>query len=183
MTLTARAMVAVMAAGALLGALSRDASAQEVAPATPAPTPRDEGIDLRLVGGVTAIAAGGLSFVAGNIAALKINGIRDDDAWNDYRAQFPNSPDICEVAREGGQPEPALAKSGALSSEEAAAVCDEAKTLEVLQVVFYGVGALAIATGVVVIATRPERAPERGAVAIVPRLGAGRAALDLTVRF
>jgi hypothetical protein len=140
--------------------------------------------------GFAALGVGAAFFGAGIVASLRVNGLHDDfdseHALVTYRTAATGSQDACEAA-----------ESDALSSQPGAAtpgrvrrVCAGISTLQVAQVVLYGVGALAVGTGVYLLATSPSpnrttaaREPVRPAWSLYPWAGANGGGMRLDAAF
>jgi hypothetical protein len=140
-------------------------------------------IDYKRIGGFVGIGAGVAFGVVGLVSSLQVNGIRTDEKWEAYRTQYPNESDVCAIARGEATPKTTVAQPGAASAAEAADMCDKAGTLEILQVVFYGLAAVSAGVGVYLIATSgTSEAPTTG-LTIQPRISKTAGSLGLNYRW
>jgi hypothetical protein len=123
------------------------------------------------------LLAGGLVLAGGGVyAALRVDAFSDSDDFRAYRAGTPRGSDACREAELGrvvdGAPAPATIDDD----------CKTTKTFQVLQYVFFGLGAAAAATGSVLVLTHDSDAPRsagsaRPRVALSPQ--GARVALDV----
>jgi hypothetical protein len=112
---------------------------------------------------------------AGVFASLRVNGLQDDfdsdPAFVAYRTAAQGPQDACDAA-ESNLISP---QTSAATPERVRRVCSGISTLQVAQVVLYGVGAIAVGTGAYLLATSPSpsrttalRDPTRVAWSLLP---------------
>ena len=126
--------------------------------------------------GYTLLASGLVLAGGGVYSALRVDAFNDSDDFRAYRAGTPRGSDACRQAELGrvvdGAPAPATIEED----------CKTTKTLQVLQYVFFGLGAAAAATGSVLVITHDSSAP-RSAGSARPHVALGpqgaRVALDV----
>lgn len=160
-----------------------------VAPPKPEPEPEESaGRPLAWLGwtavGVSAVMVGATAY-----SWLRISAIQDDPTYTEYRAAAPQGTnDVCAAASRGdtfGNPQ--ISSSDVLRVQS---LCSEADTLEVLQWVFLGTAVAAGGLGAYLLLRpidAPDHAEDQDSLAsrlrITPRVGMGRAGLDLSLRF
>jgi hypothetical protein len=177
------------AARAAIGKLMSQRLGAEAPPAHSAPAPRDAVPELTpppphetkraarapLVG-YTLLASGLVLAGGGVYSALRVDAFNDSDDFRAYRDGVPRGSDACHEAELGqvvdGAPSPASIEDD----------CKTAKTFQVLQYVFFGLGAAAAATGGVLVLTHDSSTPRsagsaRPHVALSPQ--GARVALDV----
>jgi len=135
-----------LAAGTL-GLSSRSSSAGTSAP--------EETLDERGNGHRTAgwagVGLGGVLVAAGLYSVVRVHDIDTNDRFDLYRQGFPAGVDICDKARNGKSPSPMVI--GAATPTEMQDFCSEATTFQMLQYVFFGLGAVSAGAGVYLLAT------------------------------
>jgi len=136
-------------------------------------------------------AVGASALAGGVVASLQVsndnNSFQDNRPYAAYRSGILASEDACALAKQG---QPSLV-AGAASPADVAKLCDHAATFNVLQYVFYGVGALAIGAGTYVFfsPSSKQESPAPAPVArptrwhLSPNVRAGSAAMDFRLSF
>jgi hypothetical protein len=105
--------------------------------------------DYQLGAGIGLYLAGAGLLVAFNVAAIRVNSLRDDPDFASYREGFPKNLNVCDEAEKGTvSPVP-----GAASPETVADICKEASSMEVLEVVGGAAGSLLAVVGLVLLGT------------------------------
>jgi hypothetical protein len=110
-------------------------------------------IDWQLYGGIAAVGLG-LVFVGLGVSnSLGVKDAQNDDTFTNYRRRWPASEsDTCARAREGKESptnDPSLPKI----ASQVAGICDDAKSKQTAQFIWYGLGGIFVAGGAVLIAT------------------------------
>jgi hypothetical protein len=113
----------------------------------------DDGVDGLLLGGVASLVAAGASAAVLLWAALEVDSIRSDPAFDRYRSRFTDDQDACEQADAGVEfPE----DLGAMSAADAADACAKASTFSTVQIVT-GITSVAFTgLGIALLAMRPS---------------------------
>jgi len=150
---------------------------------TPVPEKSRGEVDFRKVGGFIGLGMGAAFGVVGLVSHLRVNADREDEAWNAFRQQYPGVDDVCSSARSGAvttNPQP-----GALTREEAIALCDRAETFELMQAIFYPLAAVSTGFGLYLLGTAEwgDGETEQGNITISPRVGLHGGDLSVKVRF
>jgi hypothetical protein len=134
-----------------------------------------------LVGYGTLVLGVGLGAV-GLYSQLKVNSINQSDDFKTAR-QVPNNVDICDLAND-----PSTKDINGVDPSKIKDGCSSAKTHQVMQFVFYGLGLVSAGTGLYLLLTdkpKKEAAPATSKVRLLPSFSpngsAGR--LDLVVNF
>ena len=98
--------------------------------------------DDRVPLGIGFAVTGGVLLASSLYAAIRLSDLNDDPQFSSFRARVPAGRDVCEELDQG-------ADWGAPASEarRARTVCGEGKALEVLGIVFLGVGLVAAGVG------------------------------------
>ncbi|PIE06071.1 MAG: hypothetical protein CSA75_01425, partial [Sorangium cellulosum] len=141
----------------------------------------DGGRSVRQIAGYSAIVAGGAFLAGGLYSSLKVNSANSDPAWTEYQEKVPKNQDICAVAKTGT---PNVGKNGEVDN-----LCTSRKKFEVLQWVFYGLGAVAAGTGTYLLATgdAPEKkddtAPRSARLQVIPSATYNRGGIDIRLVF
>jgi hypothetical protein len=138
----------------------------------------------KLVGYGTVVLGVGLGAV-GLYSQLKVNSINNSDDFNTAR-KVPNNIDICDAA---DNPNTTAKDLNGVDPGKIKDGCSTAKTHQVLQFVFYGLGLISAGTGVYLLLTdkpkKEEAPPATSKVRLLPSLSpngsSGR--LDLVVNF
>jgi hypothetical protein len=139
---------------------------------TPIPVEPESSVDTRKIGGYVALGAGAALIGVGVYSSLQVSSVQNDDAFDAYRADLPASENACKKAESEG-------------NDAILGLCDQASTFEVMQAVFYGLGAVAGGFGVYLLATSGSSEPEptRAGLVVRPAAGPGGGKIDLTYRF
>lgn len=124
-----------------------------------------------------AIGIGGAILSAGVYSAVKVQSLNDSSRLAGYKAAFRPSQNVCAEA-EKGTVVPGQAPPG-----EIADICTEARTYEALQYVFFGLGAVAVGTGVLILLTDDSGAPKQAGLRVTPEVAPGRGAVNVRLRF
>jgi hypothetical protein len=123
----------------------------------------------------------GAGFVVGGIySALQVSSIDSDSGFASYRSALPKGEDVCDAADRGVRP-----TTSSTDPADVADQCSRAKTFNVLQYVFFGLGAVAVGTGAYfLLSDDPKPAPS---ARFKPRFNATASArggfVDLSFRF
>jgi hypothetical protein len=133
--------------------------------------------------GWAAIGFGGLLVAGGAYSAIKVKSINEDPEFTNYRAQFPTSQNACREAERGSE------RPGTASAGEIARMCEQARTYEALQYLFFGLGGVAIGTGAVILLSGggassepPERDhARRPKIKAEPRVAVGRTSAEVAL--
>ncbi len=131
--------------------------------------------------GWAAIGFGGLLVAGGAYSAIKVRSINEDPEFTSYRAQFPTSQNACREAERGAE------RPGTASAGEIARMCEQARTYQALQYLFFGLGGVAIGTGAVILfsgggssSEPPERDhARRQKIKAEPRVAVGRTSAEV----
>jgi len=120
-----------------------------------ATTPEESTLDERGNGHRTAgwagVGLGGVLIAAGLYSVVRVHDIDTNDRFDLYRQGFPAGVDICDQARNGKNPPTMVV--GAATPTEMQDFCSEATTFQMLQYVFFGLGAISAGAGVYLLAT------------------------------
>lgn len=123
-------------------------------------------VDGRMVGGFVSLAVGVGVAAVGLWAALDVNALKKDETYSNYQALVPASQDVCDYAKDGMLP--------ALNPGKVSDICDEARTMEIIQAVMFPTAAVAVGVGGFLLGTSSlageeeptaEEAPAEGAPA------------------
>lgn len=117
-------------------------------------------IDWQLYGGIAAVGVGLVFMGLGVSSSLGVKDAQNDDTFTNYRRRWPASEgDTCARAREGKESptnDPSLPKI----ASTVVGICDDAASKQRSQFIFYGLGAVFVAGGAVLIATDKGPAKE-----------------------
>jgi|RhiMetdeSRZDD1v2_1073273.scaffolds.fasta_scaffold1154772_2 hypothetical protein len=138
----------------------------------------DQGVDGRLIGGIAAaVVAAGAAAVA-TYAAIRVNHLNGDDAYQSYRSNVPIDENACDRADSGVEyPAPAA------PSADVVDLCDEGRALTIVQAVLIPVALLSGGTAAYLLATSPTVIGDESAVHVTPHVGHQSVGLDLSVAF
>jgi len=126
---------------------------------------KDRGTDWLLVGGVSALAVGGVFIGLGIYESVTIKDTGtdfvDDPTFKRYQNRFPPTvSDVCSSAKSGKAGSPPASPD---EMNEVIRLCDspnEASKKRTLGYMFYGVGILSLAIGTTMILMRPSKSDE-----------------------
>jgi hypothetical protein len=131
--------------------------------------------------GWAGVGLGGVLIAAGLYSVVRVHDIDTNDRFDLYRQGFPPGDDICDNAR-AGKTSPTV---GAAPPTEMQDLCSEATTFQMLQYVFFGLGAVSAGAGVYLLATDkgppPPAAQSRWSLA--PSVSSSGGRLQLKVVF
>ncbi len=119
------------------------------APITEEPAPEEHGSDGHRTAGWAGVGLGGVLIAAGLYSVVRVHDIDTNDRFDLYRKGFASGDDICDKAR-AGQTSTVV---GAATPTEMQDLCSEATTFQMLQYVFFGLGAVSAGAGVYLLAT------------------------------
>lgn len=149
----------------------------------PVPAEPEAPVNWRKIGGYAGVGLGVAMAGVGVFSTLKVNNIQNDDAFVTYRAKFPESQDVCDAAKNpndfsngGNAPE---------GSSDIAGLCDDAATFELMQAIFYGLGAVSGGVGIYLLATSgdgQEGSAQTG-LSVRPTIGKTSGSVDVTYTF
>jgi hypothetical protein len=105
--------------------------------------------------GWAGIGLGGALLAAGLYSVVRVHDIDTNDRFDLYRQSFPASKDICDQAK-AGVSSPIV---GAATPTEMQDLCSEATTFQMLQYVFFGLGAVSAGAGIYLLATDKSGSP------------------------
>jgi hypothetical protein len=109
-------------------------------------------MDWQLYGGLSAIAVGAVFVGVGVATSLSIKDAQEDPVFTAYRQRFPPSvSDTCEKAQAGNEGNKKVGDPNL--APQAASLCDKVSSKQKMQFVWYGLGAVFIGGGVVLILT------------------------------
>lgn len=145
---------------------------------TPIAAEPPSNVDFKKIGGFVGIGVGVAAAAVGVVSALQVNSIQNDDGFDKFRQQYPGSGDVCEAAANKQPPTKTVA--GAMSAEDVIQSCDKASTFEVLQIVFFGVGAVSAGLGIFLLATSGTSDQPTTGITVQPRVGAHSGSLGVT---
>jgi hypothetical protein len=133
--------------------------------------------------GWAGVGLGGVLIAAGFYSVVRVHDIDTNDRFDLYRQQFPPGDDICDNARANTHPTKPIV--GAATPTEMQDLCSEATTFQMLQYVFFGLGAVSAGAGIYLLATDkaapPPAAQSRWSLA--PSLSHSGGRLQLKVAF
>jgi hypothetical protein len=109
----------------------------------------ERGGDGRRTAGWAGVGLGGVLIAAGFYSVVRVHDIDTNERFDLYRQGFPAGDDICDKAR-AGQSSKIV---GAATPTEMQDFCSEATTFQMLQYVFFGLGAVSAGAGVYILAT------------------------------
>ena len=187
----ADAVVEVQLAPAKAAASSRPPASPSAGPSpvTSSGLEPEESQGASRVVGWTALGLGLALAGAGVYSVVRVHQIDTDDGFDRYRQGFHHGQDICDEARAGV----ASTVPGAATADHVTHLCSEASSLQTLQFVFFGLGAVSTAAGAYLLLSGPStpssRAMHDPAMAagsrwqLVPRVGASAADLQLRLAF
>ncbi len=128
--------------------LGADPTSVQFTPVKLAPT---KPLDWQLYGGIGAIAVGAVFVGVGVATSLSIKDAQDDPTFNTYRHRFPASVgDTCAEAKAGHE---GTTSGGDKLAPTVSDLCDSVSRKQKMQFVWYGLGAVFIGGGAVLIAT------------------------------
>jgi hypothetical protein len=169
--------------------------APKAAPATTAPTspePPDattaagngaesSGSNLHSTLGWTGVGVGSALIAAGVFSAIRVSSIESDDSVERYRQGFHTDVDSCDQAKAGVHSQ----VPGAATPTEMQDFCSTAKTFQVLEYVFFGLGAITAGTGIYLLATdsNASAARSKSYFAITPPVGRSGGRVEFGFRF
>ena len=141
----------------------------------------EDPVDVRMVGGFVSLGVGVASGAVGLWAALSVNSVQNDPAFEAYASGIANTQDACEQAS-AGQQVPG-ADAGQVSG-----LCDEATTFEILQAVMFPVAAISAGVGIFLLGTSSlgggdEEGDDASAWTVQPILGPDLQAVAVTYQF
>ena len=160
------------------------------APATPDP-PADgaagadandsSGSNLHSTLGWTGVGVGSALIAAGIFSVVRVSSIESDDSVERYRQGFHTDVDSCQQA-EAGVPSRV---PGAATPTEMQDFCSTAKTFQVLEYVFFGLGAITAGTGIYLLATDSNTTAARSKThfAVTPPIGHAGGRVEFGFRF
>jgi hypothetical protein len=135
----------------------------------------------RRTAGWAGIGLGGVLLGAGLYSVVRVHDIDTNDRFDLYRQGFPPGDDICDKARAGTSSKIV----GAATPTEMQDLCSEATTFQMLQYVFFGLGAVSAGAGVYLLAT-DKGAPAPAAQSswkVAPSVSRSGGRLELKVTF
>jgi hypothetical protein len=147
----------------------------------PIPQAPEKPVDWRRIGGFVGVGLGVALTGAGVYSSLQVSSIQNDEKFDAYRAQFTSGVDVCDAAKKPND----FAQAGAgAGSAEVVAMCDDAATFEMMQAVFYGVGAVTGGVGIYLLATsgEDEGTPKTG-LSVKPKIGRDSGSMNLQLTF
>ena len=132
--------------------------------------------------GSVSLAATVASFSVATWAAFEVASLQDDDGLQSYRSAFTTSDDVCDEARSGVDVRDVY--PGASSPDEAAALCDEADTLAIVQAVGYPAAIATLGLGLYLMTTAfPDTDDAETAARVQPVIVPGFAGLSVRGNF
>jgi hypothetical protein len=139
--------------------------------------------------GWAALGMGAVLVGGGVYSLVRVRQIDSDDGFERYRQGFRPDQDVCDEARAGVS----SSVSGAASPTEASSLCNEASTFQVLQYVFFGLGAVSTGAGIYLLVRDPGPGASAAAAAhvaqapprwrVTPQVGRSTAGLRLQWAF
>jgi hypothetical protein len=132
--------------------------------------------------GWISVGVGGALLATGVYGLVRVQGIQHDGGFDAYRKGFRSGQDVCEVAAHGF----ASSVPGAASPSEVISKCDTASTMTTLQLVGFGLGAVATGAGIYFLATAPSHdgAPTTARRwGLTPAVGPRGGGVDVRVAF
>jgi hypothetical protein len=181
------------AAGPTLGPAAPPASAPTLAAGTVSLSGRssvasssgDEPVEERSnngkrTAGWAGVGLGGVLLAAGLYSVVRVHDIDTNDRFDLYRQGFPPGDDICDKARAGTTSKIV----GAATPTEMQDFCSEATTFQMLQYVFFGLGAISTGAGVYLLATdKSAPPPAQSSWKVSPSVSRSGGRLELKVTF
>jgi hypothetical protein len=125
-----------------------------------------------------AIGVGALMTAAGVYSTVKLRSINDGPELSGYRSAFRADQNVCLEADKG------TAVPGQASPSRIKDLCSQARTFEALQYVFFGLGAVATGTGVLILLTDDSgEQKSASALKISPEVGRRQGGVRLEMLF
>jgi hypothetical protein len=131
--------------------------------------------------GWAGVGLGGVLLAAGLYSVVRVHDIDTNDRFDLYRQGFPPGDDICDKAR-AGQSSRIV---GSATPTEMQDFCSEATTFQMLQYVFFGLGAISTGAGVYLLATDkgPSAPAAQAQWKLAPSVSRSGGRLELKVAF
>jgi hypothetical protein len=167
-------------APALAGAVSLTGRSNVAAPSSDEPIEEHTNNGKRTAGWA-GVGLGGVLLAAGLYSVVRVHDIDTNDRFDLYRQGFPPGDDICDKARAGTSSKIV----GAATPTEMQDFCSEATTFQMLQYVFFGLGAVSAGAGVYLLATDKSGQPPaaQSSWKLSPSVSRSGGRLDLKVAF
>jgi hypothetical protein len=151
---------------------------QNAPPLVPSDAPEEAGNGHRTAGWA-GVGLGGALLAAGVYSVIRVHAIDTDQRVELYRQGFYSGTDVCDEARSGAESK----VMGAATATQMRDFCSSATTFQMLQFIFFGLGAVSSGAGIYLLATDKHGAPSSSRVSVSPSAGRSGARLQLTVPF